>query len=230
MKASGIAVLVMLLTGVVSTCRANYTLSITSPSEGNWQAWLSLDGGGAGLATFGIDVYGSDGITVSSSLNKAPWYYDPNLFNVVGFTEYRSDGTNGVGIIADQKIVYGDAQDDAKDALVIQGVGHTAGSAGGISWGCPVLLAEGTYSGSTGYLHVREISEFGIYELAPFDYQTPSWKGPGNVSRIAPDIGNLGGGQQPPPNLADLQIPEPASIVAFLGLGQMLLRKRRKAG
>ncbi len=219
-----ISILLIVLV-MAATCSAQYfTLSITSPSEGQWQAWISV-GQCAGLDTFGIDVYGSDGVTVTGSTLMAPKYYNPDLGDWVGFTEFRSNGTSGMGITAGQKTMYTGGNDPYRDALVIQDVGITAGSGGGVSWDAPALLAEGTYTGSTGYLHVTAFDGY-VNALLCTPPRLP-WEGPGGIVVAAPFYGDLGPDEPPPPQLDKLYVPEPSSMMAFLALLPFAARRAK---
>ena len=161
---------------VPSTLTPVTTLSMTA-DNGIWEVYGSVSpDNNEGLASFLIDVVGRDGATVTSSTNESPTGVDAE--GSYGFDLYRSDGTNGLGIGAGQKTLYDGGNDPDLDALVLQGVGQTAGSRANlgvpdpITWAAPILLASGTYSGS-GWLDVTGLGN-ALTSGSP-------WSGPGNV-------------------------------------------------
>ena len=146
---------------------ATLTLSVGSPSAGQWQVFGSLNtaSDNDGLASLVIDVTAWGELSVGSSLNRLPsgthyWLNGQTVTSQqVGFTEFRSDGTAGIGIRAGQRTV-------AADKIVLEEVGYIWGSYPGdttgqglgptsISWAAPVLVASGTFSGGWGQLLVN---------------------------------------------------------------------------
>jgi hypothetical protein len=145
---------------------ATLTLTLVSPTIGQWQVFgqLSNNTDNDGLASLIINVQAAgDALGISSSLNELPegvhYWLDGNVQSqLVGFTEFRSDGNSGIGICAGQKTT-------SLGQVVLTDVGYSAGSTPGdetglglgptlISWSSPVLMASGTYSGLYGTLSV----------------------------------------------------------------------------
>ena len=194
---------------------AMVNLSITA-GGGEWEVRASVVGGSEGICDFGVDIVGSGGITVDSSLNVAPEGLDPSAYQWWGLTDMRSDGTAGVGIVASQKAIYSGGNDPAQDALVVQGLGQDAGSRdclvnGTISWDADILLASGTYTGSVGTLTVTGIGWNLLSTVG-------SWQGPGNLE--APTAVNSD----------SIFVPEPATLTLLvLGSAGLVVRYRRAA-
>ena len=177
MRFAMVSLVVLVMT--VACSAQNYILTLTSPSSGEWQAWISVMDC-VGLAGFGLDVWGTNGTAVTSSALKAPRYYNPDLGDYAGFTDFRSNGIAGMGITAAQPTSYTGGSDPIMDAFVIQGIGVTAGSGGGVSWGAPALLAEGAYTGTFGDLHLAaNSSAVNVLLYSPPDWD--QWAGPGWV-------------------------------------------------
>ena len=148
----------------------------------NWYLWCSVSPDCAGLAGFDVDVLGQPGTAVTSSRNCARIYYDPELEAQVGFSGHRNNGTNGIEICGAQATIYSGPNDPAADSLVIQSVGQVPGSHGSTTWGSPLLLAEGTYTGDGRF----EARYFMGNVLKNVD--GGSWQGPGNVAAAAGPI------------------------------------------
>jgi fibronectin-binding autotransporter adhesin len=135
----------------------NYTVYANDPSTNS-----------AGIAAFDIDVVGSNGATVTSSTVDAP------TDGTYGFSQYESNGVDGVGIAALQNT-------PGTSGFVIQGFGQTSGSEAGLTWtqtSYGVEIASGTYSGS-GVLSVNVDPYAYIQTLA--DVSGGEWSGPGNL-------------------------------------------------
>jgi len=146
---------------------ATLTLTLAQPTLGQWEVFgqLSNNTDNDGLSSLIINVQAVGGdVGVSSSLNDLPHgthYYllDGNVQSqLVGFTEFRSDGNSGIGICAGQKTT-------SLGQVVLTDVGYSAGSTPGdqtglglgptqISWSAPLLIASGSYSGTYGTLSV----------------------------------------------------------------------------
>jgi len=200
--------------------RVDLTIS-ADIGAGTWQAFAQVDlvNGDAndGIADFIINVWGTNGVTVTSSINEAPKDLvpatDPEFPNQFGFWELHSDGLNGVGISGSQPTVYGTIPDSGKDTLVLRDIGINAGNKVGftglISWAHPVLLASGTFSGTVGDLNV----DVGDGTISLLD---SGWTGPGNQSAAGVINGDI------------LTVPEPATMTALALGGLALLRRRRK--
>jgi hypothetical protein len=136
----------------------SFTLSISQPADGQWQAFgqLSNNTDNDGLASLIVNVTGASGTSITGSTLNMPYgthYYNNGGIQseLVGFTEYRGNGANGIGILAGQKTV-------ALGQVVLTDVGYSAGSSLGdetgtnlgpltIDWSAPVLIASGTCTG-----------------------------------------------------------------------------------
>lgn len=99
------------------------------------------------ISAFEINIAGSDGLTVTSSLNESPQY------NQAGFSMLRVDnnGTPGLGIAAAQPTILG------MPTLILEGIGLVPQNTVNPVWDFPVKLASGTYSGTIGTLTVRDV-------------------------------------------------------------------------
>ena len=169
------------------------TLSI-SAIGGNWTAYAQTDNStdNAGLATFAVDVIGSDGATVSASYDIAP-IGTTAKGKEAGFQEFPSNGIiagnydvtfppgDGIGITAGQNVTYGSAHSTQLDLEIIQGFAQTAGSADGITWMVPTAIADGTYTG-VGVLTVQSDTTIGHGFQTLNIVSNGQWVGPGNVS------------------------------------------------
>jgi hypothetical protein len=141
-------------------------LTLQRSGWGQWQALgqLSDSNDNDGLSSLIINVQALGGnLGISSSTCQLPYgthyWLDGNVQSqLVGFTEFRSNGTNGTGICAGQKTT-------SLGQVVLTDVGYSAGSTPGdqtgqslgpelISWSAPVLIASGSYSGLYGTLSV----------------------------------------------------------------------------
>jgi len=117
------------------------------PAAKTWEVRASvMDGDSRGLAGFGLDVLGSDGITVATAKSVAP----RDDAGQIGFINQVVDGDPDPG----QNIA--GLQDTASTTpgRVLIGVGQTAGMAGDNPYEAQVLIASGTYTGETGTLSV----------------------------------------------------------------------------
>ncbi len=202
-----------LLAGSASAAIVTLDLVADPGGTGTWGVYASVSlGDNEGLAIFDLDVVGSGGLTVDSSVNESPKgtaQIDFSQFFPYGFSELRSDGTAGLGVSAGQPTIYQGANDPQKDSLVLQGVGQTAGSytpvpplghAGpAASWGAPVLLASGTYSGLGTLSASAGAASWGVLASGS------AWSGPGNVELAQEVIGD------------QEIIPEPATMLILLG-------------
>jgi hypothetical protein len=97
---------------------------------------------------------------------------------------------------------------------VIQNVGILPGTYDTTTWAAPVQLAQGTYTGTIGWLHVRVGN--GQINVLKF-VGGGAWAGPGNVEAATGVV------------VGDFQIiPEPATMMLVLGgLSTLVLRRRR---
>jgi hypothetical protein len=151
-----------LLTLLVSAVpAAELSLSVKRPSQGQWQVFglLSNNTDNDGLASLIINVTGNGEVAIATSTCQLPagihyWLDNGVQSQYVGFNEFRSDGSAGIGIRAGQRTT-------ALDRVVLVDVGYSAGSYPGdetglglgpewITWAAPVLIASGTYTGTWG--------------------------------------------------------------------------------
>lgn len=152
---------------VCSACQAaTLVLSASSPASLSWQVFGSLNtnADNDGLASLIVDVTAWGSLTIGSSLCRLPagthyWLDGGVQSELVGFTEYRSNGVAGNGVRAGQRTV-------AADQVVLEDVGYLAGSYPGdqtgqglgplsIDWSAPVLIASGTFTGQWGRISVN---------------------------------------------------------------------------
>jgi hypothetical protein len=145
---------------------AQLALTLNRSAWGQWQAFgqLSNNTDNDGLSSLIIDVQAAGGdLGVSSSTCQLPYgthyWLDGNVQSqLVGFTEFRSNGTNGTGVRAGQKTT-------SLGQVVLTDVGYSDGNTPGdetgqelgptlISWSAPALIASGSYSGLYGTLSV----------------------------------------------------------------------------
>ena len=160
LKTSVCTVAAVLLAFAVADLQAapidtNVLLDIQA-ADGTWQVFGQIDDAttNAGIAGLEIDVWGTGGAEVTGSKLELPKGFSGVNFAAFGFSTLPQDGVNGKGI--------GGGQDTIGGINVLIGIGLTAGvsdpdlTQGGVpdEWDVPVLIASGTYSGSTGELHV----------------------------------------------------------------------------
>ena len=210
---------VVLITGVLAhSAMVTLDLQIDTDGPGTWSVYAEISGGTAGLSDFGLNVVGSGGAMVTDSTNMSPMAvdWDGSTLTQYGFNEQRSDGWNGVGIVANQPSIYPGENDPERDAMVLQGVGISAGSQAGYIqsavWDVPVLLAEGTYSlSSPGEITVSGIPVWNLLSIVG-----SGWEGPGNLetaSEVESDTEPV--------------VPEPATLSLLVIGGLALLRRKR---
>jgi len=149
---------------------ANVLLDIRA-ADGTWQVYGQIDdaSNNAGISGLEIDVWGTGGADVTGSKLELPRGISGVNYMMFGFNTLPQDGANGIGI--------GGGQDTIGGVNVLIGIGLTAGesdpdlSQGNVPdvWDVPVLLASGTYSGSTGELHVA-MPDDSQFNLLPHGY------------------------------------------------------------
>jgi hypothetical protein len=217
-RARHILVGVLALLAPVGIAQASVvTLDLTADS-GQWQVWATVGNGCRGLDSFNLDVTATGGLTVTSSLARAP-QSDNGIADLFGFYKFRSNGAAGLNVEAAQDSVYGSSNDPAKDAKVLLDVGVSSGSrldvlsGHTIAWGAPVLLASGTYAGFSG-----ELQADGTLTVLK-TLSGGGWTGPGNVE-FATVQGDL------------VQVtPEPMTLgLVAAGLGLLAARRARRNG
>jgi len=213
-KGVAAAMLLALVIGAVgaSDARASIVTFDLQAADGQWQVWATVSSDCAGLDSFDFDVTTSGALAITSSVNEAP-QSDNGLADLFGFYKFRSDGTAGEGIHAAQDSIYGDTYNATKDARVLQDVGLAGGSrvdllsSNTITWEAPVLLASGTYTGTTGSLLVSGSCTV-LQDLGD------GWTGPGSLA-MATVTGDV----------AYVRVPATLALVAA-GLGAALARRR----
>jgi hypothetical protein len=130
-----------------------------------WRAYLSLDDPNRetlGLAGIEFSVVGSGGVTVTSSTNRLPIATESTDFITFfqkGFTNFRSDGTEGVGIRAAQDVFNTGSASGLNGNSILEGVGKMAfeednGALAGTEVSFPVLIATGGYTGLGGTISI----------------------------------------------------------------------------
>lgn len=195
-----------------------YLSAVVHPSTHTWDAYATISNDCAGIAAWCIDVKGTGGLTVTSSHLAAPYYTLPDG-KVAGFDPtyiLNSGGNAGLYIHASEPVIYGDVNDPALDAKVIQGLGQVSGSYGSVHWDAPLLIASGSYTGEAGFINITgadNVNQFMVLK----NVSGGPWKGPGNVMMS----GFIVYDAQP------VYVPEPASL-CLLAVGAMGLLRRRQ--
>jgi hypothetical protein len=126
-------------------------LSVTFDSAAKtWEVRASVTGGdNQGLAGFGLDVAGSNGITVATSRSVGP----RDDAGQIGFINQIVDGNPGPG----RNITGLQDTDSVTPGRVLRNVGIQAGLAGDNPYEANVLIASGTYTGDTGTLTITAL-------------------------------------------------------------------------
>jgi len=217
------ALIALVLTVAAVVAQATPTVTLTATYSGTtWKVYATdSQGDNGGLASFQVSFGGGAGPQVLSSAMKAASHYDAGLGKIAGFgSSFSSPGTVSGGVVTDiingQATAYGDANDAAKDTLVLKGVGQVAGTrydsdydatdnpTAFMTWNTPFLIAQGTFSGS-GLLN--PISAVG-------NVLASNWTGPGNAMAANFVFGT---------GFA----PEPATMALLVIGGLSMLRRRR---
>jgi hypothetical protein len=225
MKKFALMALVLTVAAVVAQATPTVTLSITTTTASTWRLYATVTGDCAGLASFDISFGGGAFGQVVSSTMKAVSHFDAGLGKIAGFSSsFSSPGLISGGAVLDvingQATAYGDLPDAAKDSLVLQGIGQSAGTrfdsdydatenpTALVSWTTPIELARGTSTGGTlGYL-------FGTASGNVLSGQAGSWAGPGHAEG-ANFVFGAG------------FVPEPATMALLVIGGLSMLRRRR---
>jgi hypothetical protein len=233
MKKILLAIVVLALAAAAQA--STVTLGLKTTSSNIWKLYAVVSNDCAGLASFDISFGGGAFGQITSSTVKAPKGYDPDLANMVGFKMFTGNGVVTTGAVNDitggQSTAYGDVYDPDAAKCVLQGVGQAPGIRTAlddsliVSWAQPVLLAQGTYSGSAPIF-------WGTAAGGVLNGVAGGWTGPGNVSAAnfvmqLPSAGNFPfpaamGGASP-----SEFIPEPATLALLATGGVALIRRRR---
>ena len=138
------------------------TLSLqVDPVAQTWQAFGQITGNTAetsGLALLEFNVVASGGLQmgtngVDTTQIDMPWNSAGFLAGFSNMRIVHPNGPFGVDITAMQ--VYYSYTSFGTVNNVLTGVGIAGQTQSGVTWGQPVLLADGTYSGSSGALSIR---------------------------------------------------------------------------
>lgn len=206
------AIALILMSAVLSQAAiVNLDLQ-TDEAAHTWvlQAIVS-QGNNAGLCSLVVDLTGID-----TAQMVAPSWYDANLGLTRGFTLSGTALSDSLyEALASQNVLSG-------PAAMIYGIGQVNGSAGGVDWGVPVRLYEGTYSTGVPALDGPVLANLFV--------------APGSVQVFSATI-ELGDSTLPPGPPDDdgepiPAVPVPASLVlGLLGLGSVwsMARRRRSA-
>jgi len=213
---------------------ANVSLSVDQGAKA-WKAYVTLcDPANETLGLHGIylDVWGSvtaggtwtGPLDISSRTIKLPKGVTENDGMAVGFTSTTwmgpkvGTGYHPVGAMQSNEYF---ADIDGYTSIVM-GVGKAAGShqigSDGvndyITYTNPVLVAQGAYTGTVGWINVSTVRE--AMTLLPASLSLPT-----SFSTFYPDGVNSG---------ASFYVPEPATLALLAaGLGMVWLKRRRKA-
>lgn len=201
------AAFVLALAGAANASTVTYTITVnTTVSPMTWSVYGLVSSDSAGLGLWGLNVLATGDLQFLTTQNKSG----------SAFSAVRSSGSltkypqQVYGVCASQAVLYGNDNDPASDALVTQGLGI----------GTPMLLAGGTFSGTSGTMTVQVYGGASTLKKV----QGGLWMGPGNVE----------GATIPTPTLANggvitVNAPEPATL-ALLALGgaAMITRRRRR--
>lgn len=196
-----LAILASVVGGVAAIAPAAVIPSVTlsfqvDTTAKTWKVYGQTSPDTKGLASIYIDVTGTSGVSIVSSQVKAPqtpvYDVDSNFVGTAGFTSYRSNGVNGVGITAGQ-----DPNASAELILLNYGVAT------------PGLLAQGTYSGATGFLNAN-VHSGGFINVYPLTYTA------GGSTTAATVVSS------------QVAVPEPTVMgLGMLGAGLLAMRRKR---
>jgi hypothetical protein len=161
-----------------------------------YQVFATINGPSDGLASFDIDVLGTGGAAVSTSVNNAPRVIDFNgNGDNSGFALFRTNGTTSATNKLDIRASQDTTQSDP--GFFIFGVGTQAPF-------LPVLLASGAYTGSVGLL-TAQLHPGNSFNLFPAGFE------PGGSTVAATSVFS-----------GSAAVPEPATV-ALLGMGIVMV-------
>jgi hypothetical protein len=227
-----ILALVLAACSALAMATPTVTLGIYTQST-SWRLYAAVSNDCAGLDSFAISFGGGGSTQILSSTLKAPKGYDATLEEMFGFKNLTSNGIVSAGAVSEitaaQGVIYGDVNDPSKDALVLQGIGQQAGSwvdgSGNTvaTWGWPVLLAQGTFSGPAQFVT-------GVLDIHVLIGTNGTWTGPGNVLVDTIHVKQVGANGLLPAEIGGYWIegtPEPGTLI-LLGAGGLALIRRRR--
>ena len=243
-KMGGLGAAVLALVVAAGACQASVSINLTLAADTmakTWTVYATLtDPSSETLGLHGIyfDAWGSQtqygdwtgGLAVDSITNDLPQGWHTSV-GIIGFGNLdTTPGTpTGTGFALSGSFQSNTHKEKLSGGVtynnILKGVGETSGSAPpGITWAYPVLVAEGTYTGSAGWLNVslrKNIAGTATsVTVLPATLPTPTAAGVA-FNTFSPMAGDN--------YRASVYIPEPATLalLGLGGLGLILNRKRR---
>jgi hypothetical protein len=171
----------------------------TNPAAGTWQLLATDSNDNGGISAFALDLQGCATGTIN-----APCAEDFSTMVLRGFTQH------GVTVVTSGIYEYFGGQNTTDPNSLIWGVGQVAGRIPGAppsipdtTWGCPVLLASGTYAAG----RVPTILNTSDNKASVNDFTAN-----GGATCLSAQV---------------VIVPEPATL-AFLALAALALRRRQR--